>query len=139
MFRSEKRQQEQERLALLSFVSDLQRWLVSQMRPELIEEYGDFLGGQLAQTVVDKLFARPLALRGSELELSERLAIRALCGSENLRDLTIHCLRLLRDEAVSHNNAKAIIRIDETLRWAATMPHGQETAGEIQPTIREAA
>lgn len=58
MFGSEKRRRRKRHQEIAAQWSAIQRYVFEQLRPSFRAAYGQFPGGQLAQGVVDRIFAR---------------------------------------------------------------------------------
>lgn len=111
-----RRRQQQLHREITANVGSIQRHLFEALRRELTEEYEMITAGQLAQAVVDRLFARPAALHGEELRLVESLS-NELAKSQVVRDAAFVCLEALMQLEGAHNDFRAERRIIETLDW----------------------
>jgi hypothetical protein len=117
MFGLDKRRKRNRFLQVEAEVSAIQRYLFDQIRPSLTTAYGYFEGGQLAQSVIDRLFARPVALAGKERLLVDRLSRDLLKGNESVRQVAFSSLRAILEVEGARNNFPAERRILDTVEW----------------------
>lgn len=79
--------------------------------------HGQFPGGQLAQAVVDRIFARQVSLTGKERLLADQLAADLVKRNETLREAAFSSLRAMLEVEGANNNFPAERRILDTMDW----------------------
>lgn len=79
--------------------------------------HGQIPGGQLAQAVVDRIFARPVTLDGTERRLADQLSADLVKRNETLRAAAFASLRAMVEVEGAKNNFPAERRILDTMEW----------------------
>jgi hypothetical protein len=112
-----RRQQRRHYLKVASQVGTVERHLFELLRRELVKEYDAISSGQLAQLVVDRLFARPAALHVENLQVVERISTQLAQENEVVRDAAFVSLDAMLELEGAKNDFRAGRRIIETLHW----------------------
>jgi hypothetical protein len=79
--------------------------------------HGQFPGGQLAQAVVDRIFARQVSLTGKERLVADQLAADLVKRNETLREAAFASLRAMTEVEGAKNNLPTERRILDTVEW----------------------
>ena len=116
-------------------VGDIQRHLFETLRRELVKKYQVLTAGRIAQGVVDRLFARPQALHGEELQIVENLSNELARDNQIIRDAAFISLEVMLELEGAKNDFRAERRIIETLHWLERFgkkPEGISLAKELK-------
>jgi len=107
MFGLEKRRRQKRHQEIAAQWSAIQRYVFDQLRPSFMSAHGQFPGGQLAQAVVDRIFARQVSLTGKERLLADRLSADLVKRNETLREAAFASLRAMIEVEGAKNNFPA--------------------------------
>jgi hypothetical protein len=118
MFRWGKRKQRLEHFReITSHTGAIQTRMVVLVRRELVKHYEALTATQLAQAIVDRLFARPPALNNEYSELIENISTALARDNQFVRDAAFITLHALLELEGDKNDFKAERRIIETRHW----------------------
>jgi hypothetical protein len=106
-------------LEVAAQVGKIQRQVFEMLRRELVTEYDPISGGQLAQLVVDRLFARPAPLHVEDNQIVESISTQLARDNEAVRDAAFVSLNAMLELEGAKDNYKAERRIIETMHWLA--------------------